>query len=387
MLRITRRDSFALGFGAASLASGLGLASCGLIEGPPSPGAPLSEPSLKTRAAAKGLLFGAALMADHLDKDPAQAEAFIRECGLLVSQNELKWAIIRPAPGQFDFTRPDRLAAFAQAHGVALRGHTLIWYISNPAWLDATLAPANAEKLMGEHIWSVAGRYRGKMQSWDVVNEAVEIDDGRPDGLRKTPWLATMGPEHIQTAFHIAHEADPHARLCYNDYGLEYGDEASEAKRRAVLALLERLRAAKAPVHVMGIQAHLRGGRRFDPKPLMSFIDEVAGLGLEVYLTEFDVNDVDLPRRIASRDAAVAMTARQFLDPVLDHRAVKLVASWGLSDKYTYRNEPEFKHFCWDSRPLPLDEKMRRKPLWQAMAQAFDNAPVRSPALKSQAAS
>jgi endo-1,4-beta-xylanase len=383
---ITRRESLALGFGAASLASGVGLASCGLLEGPPSPGIPLTEPSLSKRAAAKGLLFGAAVMADHLDEDPAHAEAFARECGLLVSQNELKWAIIRPAPGKFDFRRPDRLALFAEAHQMPMRGHTLVWYISNPAWLADALTPATAEKLLREHIWAVAGRYRGKMQSWDVVNEAIEIDDGRPDGLRKTPWLAAMGPAYIETAFRIAHEADPHARLCYNDYGLEYADEASEAKRSAVLALLERLRAAKAPVHVVGLQAHLRGGRNFDPKPLTQFITDVASLGLEVYLTEFDVNDIDLPRRIASRDAAVAMTARQFLEPVLDQRAVKIVASWGLSDKYTYRNEPEFKHFCWSSRPLPLDEEMRRKPLWQAMARAFDGTQIRSPAIKGAAA-
>jgi len=383
---ITRRKSLALGLGAASLAGGFGLSSCGLIEGGPLPAIPLSEAPLSKRAEAKGLVYGAAIMADHLDNDPAHAEAFARECGLVVSQNELKWAIIRPAPGKFDFSRPDRLLAFAETHNMAMRGHTLVWYISNPNWLNDALRSETAHGLLQEHIWAVAGRYRGKMQSWDVVNEAVEIDDGRPDGLRKTPWLDAMGPAYIETAFHLAHDADPHARLCYNDYGLEYSDDASEMKRQAVLALLQRLRAAKVPVHVLGIQAHLRGGRKFDPKPITAFIDDAASLGLEVYLTEFDVNDIDLPRRIASRDAAVAMTARQFLEPVLDHRAVKLVASWGLSDKYTYRNEPEFKHFCWTARPLPLDAQMGRKPLWQAMARAFDGAQIRSPASKGVSA-
>src|SRR5262249_3978591 len=100
--------------------------------------------------------------------------------------------------------------------------------------------------------------------------------------------------------------------------------------------------------------------------------------GLELYITELDVEDIDLPRRVARRDVRVADATRAYLETVLRHPAVKLVASWGLSDLYSFRNEPEFRHWGWSSRPLPLDDRMNRKPMWRAMAQAFENAPMRA---------
>jgi endo-1,4-beta-xylanase len=374
MIKITRRDALALGLGAGAL----GLTGCGVADGKAPEAALPNTPGLAVRAKPKGLLFGAACEADHLDEDPAHAAAFLRECGLLVSQNELKWAVIRPAPGVFDFQRPDRLVQFARAHDIPFRGHTLVWQISNPAWLAQELAEGKGEKLLAEHIWSVAGRYRGMMQSWDVVNEAIEdFDNGHPDGLRKTEWLEALGPSYIETAFRIAHEADPKAALVYNDYGLDYANETTYRKREHVLKLLDRLVAAKTPIHALGIQAHLRAGRPFEPLLMTRFLDDAASLGLDIYITELDVNDIDLPRRISRRDARVADAAEQYLDTVLAHPAVKMVVTWGLSDKYSFRNEPEFKHWFWTSRPLPLDASMNRKPMWHAMARAFDGAPLR----------
>jgi endo-1,4-beta-xylanase len=377
MKRPTRRDVLAFGLGAGALLPGLG--GCSLAEGDKAEAASPAEPGLTDRALRKGILFGAAAEAAHLDKDPQHAEAFLRECKLLVSQNELKWGVIRPAPGVFDFRRPDRLASFAAAHRLAFRGHTLVWHISNPAWLAPALAGGRAEKLLTEHIWSVAGRYRGAMQSWDVVNEAIEISDGRTDGMRKTLWLNALGPGYIETAFRIAHAADPAAKLVYNDYGLDYADDDSARKREAVLGLLARLVHAKAPVHALGIQAHLRAGRKFDPHVMRRFLDATASLGLDLYITELDVEDIDLPRRETRRDALVAKATAAYLDTVLAHPAVKLVATWGLSDRYSFRNEPEFRHWSWSSRPLPLDDRMNRKAMWRAMAQAFDAAPIRPP--------
>jgi endo-1,4-beta-xylanase len=374
MTRMTRRTALGLGLGAAAL----GLSGCSAADGRTAEAISPASPGLAARAAAKGLLYGAACEADHLDKDPAHETAFLRECRLLVSQNELKWAILRPAPGVFDFRRADRLAVFAAAHRLAFRGHTLVWHISNPSWLGAMLTPANGEKLLEEHIWSVAGRYRGHMQSWDVVNEAIEdYDNGHPARLRKTAWLKALGPSYIETAFRIAHEADPHALLVYNDYGLDYANDATIRKREAVLRLLDRLVAAKTPIHALGIQGHLRAGRPFDATLMTRFLDDAASLGLDICITELDVNDIDLPRRLARRDASVARATGDYLACVLAHPAVKLIASWGLSDKYTFRNEPEFRHWFWTPRPLPLDAEMNRKPMWQAMAQAFDAAPLR----------
>ena len=377
MVRITRRDALTLALGAGAL----GLTGCGVADGKAPELDLLAEPGLATRARQKGIAYGAALEARHLDQDPAQATAFLRECSLLVAQNELKWAVIRPAAGQFDFRRSDRLAAFAQARGIPFRGHTLVWHISNPSWLAPALAEGQGEKLLEEHIWSVAGRYRGKMQSWDVVNEAIEdFDNGHPDGLRKTEWLDALGPSYIETAFHMAHAADPSAVLVYNDYGLDYATETTYRKREHVLKLLDRLVARRVPVHALGIQGHLRAGRPFEPQLMTRFLDDAASLGLDIYISELDVNDIDLPRRISRRDARVAAATQEYLGTVLAHPAVKLVATWGLSDKYTFRNERGFRHLFWTSRPLPLDFRMNRKPMWQAMARSFDHAPLRAAA-------
>ncbi len=115
----------------------------------------------------------------------------------------------------------------------------------------------------------------------------------------------------------------------------------------------------------------------FDPSVLTRLLDEASGLGLHVFITELDVGDHRLPHSIRRRDEGVARIYRAYLDTALAHPAVALVATWGLSDKYSWLNEPYYKHFAWTARPLPLDRGMKRKPAWAAMAHAFDRAPTR----------
>lgn len=377
---ISRRDALRFGLAATSLAPALALSGCGLADGKTLDPKTAVEPGLSSYASARGILYGAACEAQHLDRDPDFAAAFLRECALLVAQNELKWGVVRPAPGKFDFSRPDRLAMFARDHALRLRGHAMVWHIGNPAWLKDALAGGKGTAELEEHIWGLAGRYRGHVQSWDVVNEAVEPLDGRRDGLRKTSWLAAMGPGYIGAAFHFAHAADPSAKLVYNDYGLDYADDMTAMKADAVLALLAKLKAEKVPVDALGIQAHLRAGRKFNAARMIDFLDCVEALGLDVYITELDINDLDLPRKHGRRDMRAAHAVSEYLTTVLAHRAVKLVATWGLSDRYTFRNEAEFRHWLWTSRPLPLDPSLARKPMWHAMKTAFQDATNRSAA-------
>lgn len=338
----------------------------------------LEEP-LCRRAARKGILFGAATLSHHLRDDPAHALAFPRECGMLVTQNELKWGPLRPTPNRFRFERADWLLAFARQHKLAFRGHCLIWHFDVPDWLPEAVRSDDAGKLLDEHIWAVAGRYRGHMHSWDVVNEAIRIKDGRDDGLRETIWLKALGPSYIERAFRTAAEADPSALLVYNDFDLEYADRSSTGKRNAVLRLLERLRKNDVPVHALGLQAHLDSAYPFDPSVLTDLLDEVSRLGLHVFITELDVDDHRLPRTIRRRDEGVAKAYRAYLETSLAHPSVAVVATWGLSDKYTWLNDPDYKHFGWTARPLPLDLQMRRKPAWKAMADAFDGTLRRAP--------
>jgi endo-1,4-beta-xylanase len=137
---------------------------------------PHEEEALAVRARRKGLVFGAALATGHL-QDARFAAIFADECGMIVPEWEAKWRVLQPQPGRFDFTAPDRLAEFARARNRLLRGHTLVWHLSVPDWLAEAVSPATANRVLVEHIGAAIGRYRGRVHSWDVVNEPLEPND------------------------------------------------------------------------------------------------------------------------------------------------------------------------------------------------------------------
>ncbi|HBE54360.1 MAG TPA: glycosyl hydrolase family 10, partial [Cyanobacteria bacterium UBA11369] len=144
---------------------------------------------LGKRGLAKGLLYGAASDRKHLSSNPMLAKSFAEECSILVSEDDLKWAPLRPTPNTFDFSQGDWLLQFAQSHNMQFRGHVLVWHQRMPTWFKEVVNRQNAEKFLLDHIAKVAGHYAGKLHSWDVVNEAIRPGDGRADGLRtNTPW-------------------------------------------------------------------------------------------------------------------------------------------------------------------------------------------------------
>jgi len=347
---------------------------------PPAAAAPplQGQPSLKRRAAAKGLLYGAAAQPQILTAEPDFANSFARECAILVSENQLKWEALRPTPTQFNFAGGDALLAFAQQHQMLFRGHTLVWHNALPGWFRETLTRSNARHFLQEHIATVVGRYAGKVHSWDVVNEAIAPEENRPHGVRNTPWLELLGADYIQLAFQMAHQADPQALLVYNDYGLDYDTVQDASKRAAVLRLLERLKSANVPIHALGMQAHLWGSEtRFSPEKLGQFLQQVADLDLQIFITELDVADVELPANVAERDRLVADHYRRYLDIVLAQPAVTAVLTWGLSDRHTWLTSFQPRPDGLPVRPLPLDQQLRRKPAWEAIAAAFDATSVR----------
>ncbi len=334
---------------------------------------------LHARAAAKGLAFGAAVTARHL-REPGLAAAIRADCGLLVAEYEQKWRITEPVRGQRSFAGADRIAAFAAREGMALRGHTLIWHESEPGWA-AGLSRQELAGAMDQHIVETAGHFRGRIGTWDVVNEALHIADGRPDSLRRTRLLAAFGPDYLPRAFRVARAADPTARLAYNDYGCEHASFYGRRKREAVLLLLGALKRAGVPVGVLGVQGHLNAELPFEAREWRDFLAEVAALGLTIEVTELDVNDRGLPAAPAPRDAAAASLVRRFLDATLDEPAVTSVTTWGLTDRHSWIRRgilPEHRRRdTAEARPLPYDAEMRRKPMWHAIAAAFDAAPRR----------
>jgi endo-1,4-beta-xylanase len=338
----------------------------------------IGEATLRDRAAAKKLIYGAASDYRYLSIAPQFAASFAQECGMLVPENDLKWKTLRPTPESFNFTQGDWLAKFAFDHNMLFRGHTLVWHEALPPWFKDTVNSQNALAILLKHIETVVGHYAGKIHSWDVVNEVILPKDGRSDGLRNTPWLQLLGPDYIDIAFRAAAKADPQALLIYNDYGLDYDTPEHEAKRVAVLNLLKRLKSMGTPIHAFGMQAHLQGHEtRFNPKKLKAFLQEVANLGLKILITEMDVTDQKLPLDAKVRDRIIAGAYEDYLSAVLDEPAVIAVLTWGLSDRYTWLSEFKSRGDKAPIRTLPLDEQLKRKLAWNAIARAFDKASER----------
>jgi len=342
------------------------------------------EAALRRRAERKGLLYGCCLATGHF-ADTAFIQTVAREAGVVVPEWEAKRGRVEQRQGAYDFSAADRLAGFADSHGMEFRGHALVWHVSNPAWLDAALAAAKpSERLLTDYIGQVGSHFRTRVHSWDVVNEALEPGDGRADGLRASRWLKAFGPGYIDTAFHAARAADPGALLVYNDYGLETADPWQSLRQRAALTLLEGMRARGVPCDALGIQGHLKAfGTAFDQGAFRRFLGEVAGMGYRILVTEFDVDDrgggAGTPNNPAARDRTAADLARRFLDAAFDLPQTLGMVSWGLSDRYTWLAARPWSpaEAAARPRPLPLDGELRRKPLWQAVAAAFDAAPER----------
>lgn len=267
--------------------------------------------------------------------------------GSVTPENELKWETVEPQRGQFDFGPADRIVNFARTHGMAVRGHVLVWHLQNPGWLN-DLSPAQLRQALADHIRTVMRRYAGRIGEWDVVNEAV-ADNGEP---RRSLWLDKLGIGYIALAFRLAHEADPQAKLFYNDYGAE----GMGRKADAVYALVATLKRARVPIDGIGLQAHV------DTRPPPGYarnIERFAKLGLRVELTEMDV-------RTRTDDAAArAAQAQQYARLVDGCRPCSRFTVWGVDDgdSWVPGAYPGYGHATLldgDLRPKPAFDAFRR---------------------------
>ena len=334
--------------------------------------------SLKAHAAARGLLTGCAVNAKLFREDEAFRKLLAEQYNMVVPENCMKWNMLRPTAETYSFADADSLVAFAETHGMKVRGHNFLWHEALPNWFAGTVKKDNAQKLLVDHIHTVGGRYKGKIHSWDLVNEAIWIPDGRADGLRSSsPWFQLLGPGYIDLAFRTAREADPTALLTYNDYSIEYDGDDEGKKRTAVLALLRRLKADKVPLDALGIQSHLHAvSKEGFSRGVRELIDGANALGLQVFITELDVNDdaVATPD-MTERDKIVADVYRSYLGTALDGPEVKAVLTWGASDKDTWLNNgTKFRkqHPERLQRPLPFDPDYAPAPAFFAMRDRFD---------------
>ena len=346
------------------------------------PGRPGSAAAaLRARASAHGILFGSAAAQGVLSTDAAYAAAIARECAIITPEAELKWGTLRPSPTGFNFAPADALLAWAQSNNIQMRGHTLVFWQSIPGWFNQTVNAGNAAQTMQNHISTVCGHYAGKLHSWDVVNEGIDFSSGRPDGLRNSVWLQLLGPDYIAQAFQMARAADPQALLVYNDFGFEYASPDQEMRRRAVLALLTKLKSANVPIQALGLQTHLYAGMtaQFKPAVYQAFLKEVSDLGLKIFITEMDVQDGGLPGDTGARDQQIAGIYSQVLTAALANPAVTVVETWGLADKYSWLQKHAPRKDGLEVRTLPLDDSLQPKGVYDAIGAALDGAPSRSP--------
>jgi endo-1,4-beta-xylanase len=332
-------------------------------------------------------LIGGALNEDQTRGVDATGAALARQhFNSITPENVMKWEIIHPEPGRYDFEAADNFVEFGEQNGMFMVGHTLVWHSQAPRWVfeDGNGNRATREQLlarMRDHIHTVMGRYRGRVQAWDVVNEALN-EDGT---LRQSPWLQIIGEDYLEHAFRFAHEADPQAELYYNDYSLE-----NAPKRNGAVRLIRDLQRRGAPVHGIGTQLHAWPDFPSNAQ-LDSTITAFAGLGIQVMVTELDINV--LPAAFDYQGADVGMRAelRAELDPYpdgfpaerqqqlaeryaelfqifLNHReSISRVTFWGVHDGQSWLNN-------WPVRgrtnyPLLFDRQGQPKPAFDAVVQ------------------
>ncbi len=334
---------------------------------------------LSQLAAAAGLHFGSASDTPIGTAPAAYAAAFGEHCAMLAPN--MGWHRVAPRPGCTAPVWEDPNVGFARQHGMPLTGAHLLWHKALPGYFTEA-EPAAAARLVHAHVQMMARHYAGRVFSWNVVNEAIDTEAGE-DGLRRSPLLAKLGPGYIADAFHSAHDAQPHALLAYNDTQFEMDTRNHEARRTALLRLLDRLARDGAPIGAVGLQTHLRlDGSRFEAGRYRRFLSDIAGRGLRILITEMDVFDIGIAGSVAERDGAVAALYRDVLAVILDEPAVASVVTWGLSDRYTWLTpETDPRYVRADglpARPLPLDEDFQPKPAFAAIASAFRTARPRA---------
>jgi endo-1,4-beta-xylanase len=307
---------------------------------------------------------GAAI--EPLETMGVHAELLRKHFNMIVAGNAMKWDALQPSEGVFNFTRADAIANFARAHGLRMRGHTLLWHEQTPAWVfrDTTgnpLVPGNPDhralllQRLEKHIHTVVPRYADIVDSWDVVNEV--IDASQPGGLRNSPWLQIIGPEYIDWAFEFASEVAGAAKLCINDFNTH-----QPGKRAALQAVVQGLLGRGLRVDSVGHQMHINVAAP-SIADIRQTLELFAGMGLINEITEMDVscytNSTDTSP--VSPETLVRQGYR-YRDVFNLYRELKDIIStvflWGLADDNTWLKTFPIAR---DDKPLLFDEQLQAK--------------------------
>ncbi|WP_427025636.1 endo-1,4-beta-xylanase [Aureimonas ureilytica] len=318
------------------------------------------------RAASRRVPFGAAVQVDQFEADALYRALIERECDLLMPSNELKFGLLRPTRPEFWFDPADRMVNWARERGMTSRGHAFVWWSTNPPWLEAIRDPAEAERVLVDHIETVAAHYRGRLGSWDVVNEVIAHDPRERAGpMRDTFWQRRLGSRHVPVAFRAAMRADPDALLVINEYDLEFEGPRYDARRAETLKLVRSLQDEGLRVDMVGLQAHLYSHIRVDREALARFGQDLKALGVGLLASELDVIDFQVRGDEAAIDEAAEVVVSDFLDGLFSGQRPHAVITWGISDRYTWVPDAMPRTDGRPNRPLPFDADLRPK-AWYA---------------------
>lgn len=332
-------------------------------------------------------LVGAAVNVNQMNgTDTAGAEVVKRHFNAIVAENCMKSEEIHPEKDRYNWTDADRLVSFGEENGITVTGHCLIWHSQLAPWfaVDDAGNPVSADTLrqrMKDHIYTVVGRYKGKIRGWDVVNEAI-LEDG---SYRQSPFYEILGEEFIPLAFQYAHEADPGAELYINDYAMNM-----PAKRDRYVALVNDLKARGLRVDAIGMQGHMG----MDYPELDEFeksIEAFASTGCDVMITEWDMSALPTLNRGANvadhvdyakelnpypdglpEDVAAEWNRRMtdFFELFLKHSdKISRVTLWGVSDDDSWKNDWPMKGR--KEYPLIFDRNHEMKPFMQQLIEKY----------------
>ncbi|GAA4141068.1 endo-1,4-beta-xylanase [Actinospica acidiphila] len=327
-------------------------------------------------AAPEGFVIGTAVAGGghHLEQDYPDPFTYDREYRKVLGrefssvspENQMKWDYIHPERDRYDFGQADAIVEFARKNRQVVRGHTLLWHSQNPAWLEeGDFTKAELRGILREHITKVVGRYKGKIQQWDVANEI--FDDQGNLRTQENIWIRELGPEIVADAFRWAHKADPKAKLFFNDFNVE----SVNAKSDAYYALVKDLLKQRVPVHGFSVQGHLSTRYGF-PGDLADNLRRFDALGLETAVTELDVR-MDVPEGSLPTPAQEKQQAEYYqrvLEACLDVEGCNSFTIWGFTDKYSW--VPVF--FEGEGFATVMTEDFDRKPAYYALRDTLKDA-------------
>ncbi len=307
-------------------------------------------------AASSPFPVGAALSPRYLHKHPEYTAVAIREFSSVTAENAMKPRGLSRGRGKYHWSTADSLADFARKHRKQLHGHTLVWHESVPEWVKSFSGdPAAYEAILQEYIFDVGTHFRGKVKSWDVVNEALSDSAG---AMRKSVWLTHLGPGYVARSFRYARQADPDAKLFYNEYGVEY----DSVKLAAALRMVDDFRQRNVPLDGIGLQMHISIST--PEAGIRKALREFARRGLLVHISELDVriNTTkdsllnETPELFAKQAEKVRQVVRAYVEEVPPAQRFA-ITTWGVADPNSWVMKFRKK----EDYPLLFDKNYRPK--------------------------